>query len=166
MSFKCFHIAYMCRIHMLFKPFKSVYIHKLHTLGENWLKMAMFQLFLIYVTVVQICDSNSHQTEIEDVIMKKVKQYVADEIKSSRCQVKALLILLSTNTIISHGDHIGQESIPVGCVPPAWKPPGGGGDAVLGGAVLGKVPQEVTSLNTPCGQTHCKSPSRNLVCGR
>ena len=114
----------MCRIHMLFKPFTSAHSQTTY-MRRNWFKMAMFQLLFIFVTVVQICDSNSHQTEIEDAIMKKVKQYVADEIKSSRCQVKAFLILLTTSTIISHGEHIGQESIPVGCVPPACKPPRG-----------------------------------------
>ena len=54
--------------------------------------MVMFQLFFIWVSVAQICDSNSHQTEVEDAISQTVKQYVADQIKASRNQVDAILI--------------------------------------------------------------------------
>ena len=83
----------MCRIHTLFKHFNSAYSQTTY-MRNNWFKMAMFQLLFIFVIVVQICDSNSHQTKIEDAIMKKVKQYVEDRIKSVKSQVKALLIIL------------------------------------------------------------------------
>ena len=59
---------------------------------RNWFKMAIFQLFFICVAVTQICDSNSHQTEVEDAISQTVKQYVADQIQAVKSQVDAVLI--------------------------------------------------------------------------
>ena len=59
---------------------------------RNWFKMAIFQLFFICAAVTQICDSNSHQTEVEDAISQTVKQYVADQIQAVKSQVDAVLI--------------------------------------------------------------------------